>query len=66
MMSYDPLHDALTNFVEITTSGGNSIVKVDADGTGAAFGWTQIATLQGETGLTDEAALVASGHLIVS
>lgn len=66
LISFDPLHDVITNFVEITTVSGNSIVKVDADGAGTAFGMVQIATLQGVTGLTDEAALVASGNLIVS
>ena len=64
--NYDPLVHALTDFVEITTSGTSSIVKVDHDGTGTAFSMTQIATLNGVTGLTDEAALAASGNLIVS
>jgi len=37
--------------------------KVDRDGTGSTSSFTQIATLQGVTGLTDEAALetVVSG-----
>ena len=61
---YDPLTKAITDFVEITTSGTNSIVKVDIDGAGTAYGFQQLATLQNITGLTDEAALKASGHLI--
>lgn len=66
LTGYDPLTNLITDFVEITTSGSNSILKVDVDGTGSTYGLTQIATLTGVTGLTDEAALVTSGNLIVS
>lgn len=62
--SYDPATMAITDWVQITTSGSDSIVKVDIDGTGSAHTWQQIATIVGVTGLTDEAALVASGNLI--
>lgn len=64
LQGYDPLTKAITDFVQITTSGSNSILKVDADG--GANGFVQIATIKGITGLTDEASLVASGHLIVT
>ena len=63
---YNPSTDALTNFVQITDDGHNSFVKVDLDGAGTAYGWSQIATLTGVTGLTDENALVAGGNLIVA
>lgn len=63
LQGYDPLTSAITDFVQITTSGANSILRVDADGGGNSF--VQIATLNGVTGLTDEAALVASGNLVV-
>lgn len=62
--AYDPLTDAITDFVQITDSGSDSNVAVDADG--GADNFVQIATLEGITGLTDEAALVSSGNLIVS
>ncbi|MDI1229476.1 MAG: type I secretion C-terminal target domain-containing protein [bacterium] len=65
LSAYDPLVDALTAFVQITNAGANSSVSVDRDGTGGAFGFVQIATLTGITGLTNENALVASGNLIV-
>ena len=58
--------DPITDWVEITTSGSDSIVKIDRDGTGGTYSLTQIATLQGITGLTDEAALVSSGNLLVA
>jgi len=56
--------DAITDWVRISNSGSDSTVEVDRDGTGGTYGWTQIATLTGVTGLTDEAALVASGNLL--
>jgi Ca2+-binding RTX toxin-like protein len=67
------IHDILigysgtvTDFVRISDSGSDSIIEVDRDGTGSTYGWQQIATLTGITGLTDEAALVTSGNLIVT
>ena len=64
--SYNHGVDPITDWVEITTDGSNSIVKVDRDGTGGTYGMTQIATLESITGLTDEAALVSSGNLVVA
>lgn len=61
---YDPLTDLLTDFVEITDSGSDSIVKIDQDGGANSF--VQIATLTGVTGLTDEDALEAAGNLLVA
>lgn len=60
--SYDPVTDAITDFIQITDSGNNSIVSVDADG--GADNFVHIATLNDITGLTDEAALEISGNLI--
>ena len=62
--AYDPLTDVITDFVQITTSGSNSLLAVDADG--GADNFIQIAVIQGQTGMTDEAALVASGKLLVA
>ena len=66
LTAYDPIHDAITDFVQITTSGSDSILKVDIDGAASGHSWQTIATILGVTGLTDEAALVASGNLVVS
>ncbi|MBI2233604.1 MAG: type I secretion C-terminal target domain-containing protein [Micavibrio aeruginosavorus] len=63
---YNPVSDAITDFVQITTSGSNSSVFVDRDGLASTYGFSQIATISGVTGLTDEAALVTSGNLIVT
>ncbi|MDD3021624.1 MAG: calcium-binding protein [Alphaproteobacteria bacterium] len=65
LYDYDPLTDAITDFLEITTSGSNSIVKVDLDGTGTSHTLQQIATISWVTGLTDEQSLVSNGNLIV-
>lgn len=63
LSAYDPLTEAITDFVQITQSGVNSILSVDIDGGANSF--VQLATLNSTSGLTDEAALVASGRLIV-
>jgi serralysin len=65
LVGYDPLTKAITDFVEFTTSGSSTIVKVDVDGTETGSTWQQIAILDNVTGLTDEAALKASGNLVV-
>ncbi len=66
LIGYDALTSVIANFVDITTSGANSIMKVDRDGAGTTYGWQQIAIIDNVTGLTDEAALKASGNLIVA
>lgn len=63
---FDPLNDAITDFVWITESAGNSNVFVDRDGLGGTYSLTAIATLSNTTGLTDEAALLANGHLLAA
>ena len=67
------VHDVLigysgtvTDFVRFTDDSGNTKVEVDRDGTGGTYSFTRIATLTGVTGLTDEAALVSSGNLLVT
>jgi hypothetical protein len=58
--------DAITDFVEMTDNGSSTVVKVGQEGTGGTYSMTQIATLEGITGLTDEAALEASDHLLAT
>lgn len=66
LSAYDPLNDAITDFVEITDSGSDSVVKVDTTGTATFGAGTQVATLTGVTGLTDEAALETAGNLFAA
>ncbi len=62
LSGYDPLSDAIEEFVQITDSGANSLVSVDTNGGGDNF--VQIATLIGVTSLTNEETLETSGNLI--
>jgi Ca2+-binding RTX toxin-like protein len=66
MNGYQDGVDTLTDWVEITDSGSDSAVKIDVTGTGTFGAGTQVATLIGITGLTDESALVTSGNLLVA
>ncbi len=66
LVGFDPLTSVIADFIEITDSGSNSIVKVDRDGADTTYSLIQIATLTGVTGLTDEAALLASGNIIAA
>jgi hypothetical protein len=59
------LLDAISQFVDFTNSGGNSIMKVDLDGTGTTYGWANIATLNGVTNL-DETTLYNNGNLLAA
>jgi Ca2+-binding RTX toxin-like protein len=62
LQGYDPLTEAITDFVRITTVGSSSMLEIDSDGGANSF--VQIATVNGG-GLTDEQALVTSGNLVV-
>ena len=62
LQGYDPLTDMISDFVQITESGGNSILSIDADGGGDHF--VQIATLYYTTGITDIQSLEDNGNLI--
>lgn len=63
---YDPGGgDVITDWVLIEDSGADSTVSVDLDGAGAAYAMTQVAVLDGVTGLTDEAALEAGGTIVI-
>ncbi|MFA7275357.1 MAG: calcium-binding protein [Pseudobdellovibrionaceae bacterium] len=42
LTGFDPLTKLITDYVEFTTSGSNTIVKIDADGTGTGSTWVQI------------------------
>lgn len=61
---YNPLTDAIANFVSLTTSGSDTLLKVDLDGAGTVYSPTTIATIHGVTGL-DVATLISDGNLIV-
>ncbi|MGH1403837.1 MAG: type I secretion C-terminal target domain-containing protein [Alphaproteobacteria bacterium] len=62
LQGYDPVTDAISDFIQITDNGTNSVLSVDVNG--GADNFVQIATLRNVTGLTDEDALETSGNLI--
>ena len=61
IIGYDPLFDAIEDFVQITDDGTSSFVAVDANGGGDAF--ETIAMIVDVTGLTNEALLEIEGAL---
>lgn len=66
LVGYDPLTKLITNYVNMTTVSGDTVVKIDRDGTGSAYKWAQIAVIDNVTGMTDEASLLKKGTLIAA
>ena len=64
LTGYDPLTDAIADFVQITDNGTDSFLAVDADG--GADNFVQVAELRNVIGLTDEEALETAGNLITA
>lgn len=64
LQGYDPLQNAIDDFVNFTTFGANTTFTVDRDGTEAIYSSQIIATLNAITGL-DADSLLASGNLLV-
>ncbi len=60
-IGYDPLQDAITDFIQISDNGQDSILSVDPDG--RADNFVQITTFTQTSGLTDEALLETNGTL---
>ncbi|MBN8997703.1 MAG: type I secretion C-terminal target domain-containing protein [Rhizobiales bacterium] len=63
---FDPVNDAITDFVQFSTNGSNTEVYVDPTGARDFSAAAHIATIQSVTGLEDEAALVSSGLLLAA
>lgn len=63
---FDPVSDAITDFVQFSTNGSNTEVYVDPTGAADFSAAAHIATIQSVTGLEDEAALVSSGLLLAA
>ena len=62
LSGYDPLTDAITDFVQITDNGTDSTIAVDVDGGADQF--IALAHILGVTGLGDEEGLETAGTLI--
>jgi Ca2+-binding RTX toxin-like protein len=66
LVGYDPLQDAITDFVTFTASGADTILSVDRDGTASStYAAQQVALLQGVSGLNAE-TLETAGLLIAA
>lgn len=65
VLSYNPATDTISDFVQLTEAGGNTTIAVDADGTAGGSSFTDIALIDGVTGL-DLNTMVTNGDLIVA
>ena len=61
LQGYDPLADNLSDFVQLTEQGGNTLIQVDTSGNGTSF--ETVAVLDGVTGLNVD-DLTSGGNLI--
>ncbi len=62
---FNPVSDAISNFVNFTDSGSNSVMSIDRDGTGLTYGFVDVANVIGGAGL-DETALYNGGNLLAA
>lgn len=65
ILNFDPLTDAITDFVQITQSGADSLLSVDINGTDGGASFEVAARIKGVTGL-DVNQLFADGDLMIS
>lgn len=64
-IEFDPLTEAIADFVNFTNSGANSIMSIDRDGTGTTYSFADVATLNGVTNL-NETTLYNNGNLLAA
>ena len=63
LLSFDPLHKAIADFVHFTKVGSDTIVSVDLNGTIGGSNFVDIAKIVGISGL-DAAKMYTDGHLL--
>ena len=63
LQGYDPLSDALEDFVRLTASGGDTLLEINATGD-ANSSFVSAALIVGGVGGASVADLVAGGHLV--
>ena len=63
LQGYNSTSSAIADFIQITDSGPDSLVRIDVNGGANSF--VDLAILKGVTGLTDEAALLANGNIVI-
>ncbi len=62
---FDPATASINDFIMTAENDGNTVIGVDADGTGTAAGLQIVAALAGATGLGSAEDMVAAGSLAV-
>lgn len=62
LSGYDPLTEAITDFVQIIESGTSSFIRIDANGGGDSF--QTVAIVLNTAGITDEQVLLDNGTLV--
>lgn len=65
LVGYNPLTDAISDWITFTNSSGNSQMFVDRDGTGGTYSSAQVALLYGVVDL-DADDLLTNGNLLVA
>ncbi|MCF8710239.1 type I secretion C-terminal target domain-containing protein, partial [Rhizorhapis sp. SPR117] len=65
-VAYDPLTDAIADFVQFTESSGSTFVEVDRDGTGSTYSFAQIVKLENVVGLSSPELLETNGNLLAA
>ncbi|MAF68353.1 MAG: hypothetical protein CMH25_03300 [Micavibrio sp.] len=65
IISFSAVGNNIDDFVQFTESGGNTIVSVDANGATGGANFTNVATINGVTGLNMD-DMITSGTLIVN
>jgi Ca2+-binding RTX toxin-like protein len=63
---YDPMTDAIADFVEFTESSGSTFLSVDRDGAGGTYSMAQIIKLENVTGLASPDTLETNGNLLAA
>lgn len=64
-LEFDPLTEAISDFVNFVNAGSNSTMQIDRDGTGSTYTWANVATLNGVINL-DETTLYTNGNLLAA
>lgn len=62
--SYDPLQNAINDFIQVTESGGNTTVSVDTDGAGLSENAVDLVVLEGVSGV-DVSDWVDDGTIMI-
>lgn len=64
LVQYDPVSDAISQFVKLTASGADTLLQIDVDGTAGAHGFSTFAKIENVTGL-NLTTLINDGDIIV-